>query len=106
MRLIDKMCATLYNFAMKYNFLSWWLSVSVKPLPYKIWKFVATPILFVAWVLFIAVYREMYWQFSLYAILPAVVIDLVWDGCNFFFYRKKLAKKQAESCEQADIKQD
>lgn len=71
-----------------YNFVTWWLDLSVKPLVYKIWKMGITTIMFVLWVVFVAVYPDMYWNFSLVAVLPVAVIDFTWDGINYYLFRK------------------
>lgn len=76
----------------KYNFVTWWLDLPVKPLPYRIWKMVITPIMFILWVVFVAVYSDFYWQFSLYAVLPVAVVDFTWDGIQFYLYRKEKLK--------------
>lgn len=73
----------------KYNFLTWWLSYSIKPLPYKIFKGVITPVMFIIWVSFVAVFTELYWQFTLYCFLPVFVVDTVWEIINFSLYEKK-----------------
>ena len=81
---------------MKYNFFTWWLSVSIKPLPYKIWKYVITFIMFMLWVMFIAIYRDMYWILSLFVLLPTAVIDISWDAVNYHFYLKKQREKTTD----------
>ena len=73
----------------KYNFLTWWLDLDPKPLPYKIWKMIITPVMFIAWVTFVAVYPDEYWTFTLCGVLPVAVVDTVWEVFNFRAYRKK-----------------
>lgn len=72
----------------KYNFVTWWLDLPVKPLAYRIWKMVATPVMFILWVVFVAVYTDYYWQFSLYVVLPVAVVDFVWDGIQYYLFTK------------------
>ncbi len=82
----------------KYNFVTWWLDLPIKPLPYRIWKTVATPVTFILWVVFVAVYTDYYWQFSLYAVLPVAAVDFIWDGIQYCFYKKgKLKPREARS---------
>ncbi|MDE6189037.1 MAG: hypothetical protein K2G37_01955 [Clostridia bacterium] len=73
----------------KYNFITWWLSFSIKPLPYRIFKGLATSIVFIIWVAFVAVFQEMYLDFTLYVFLPVFVVDTVWEIINFNNYKKK-----------------
>ena len=73
----------------KYNFLTWWLSFSIKPLPYRIYKGVITSLVFIIWVAFVAVFSELYWKFTLFVFLPVLVVDTVWDIFNFINYKKK-----------------
>lgn len=78
----------------KYNFVTWWLDLPIKPLPYRIWKMVATPVMFILWVVFVAVYTDYYWQFSLYVVLPVAAIDFIWDGIQYYLFKKaKLAPR-------------
>ena len=87
---VDKALPRCYHRDMKkYNFLTWWLDLSPKPLPYRIWKMIVTPAMFIAWVTFVAVYPDMYWNFCLCAVLPVGVVDTVWEVFNFRAYRKK-----------------
>ena len=72
----------------KYNFVTWWLDLPIKPLPYRIWKMIVTPVMFIAWVVFVAVYTDYYWQFSLYAVLPVAALDFIWDGIQYYLYKK------------------
>lgn len=72
----------------KYNFITWWLDLPIKQLPYRIWKMTITPIMFILWVVFVAVYPDMYWWFSLCAVLPVAVVDFVWEGINYSLYKK------------------
>ena len=81
----------------------------VKPLAYRIWKMVATPVVFILWVVFVAVYTDYYWQFSLYAVLPVAAVDFIWDGVQYYLYRKGKLKprevginKQSSDNETAD----
>lgn len=77
-----------YRRMKKYNFVTWWLDLPVKPLPYRIWKMIVTPVVFIAWVVFVAVYSDYYWQFSLCAILPVAAVDFIWDGIQYGLYKK------------------
>lgn len=86
----------------KYNFLTWWLSFSVKPLPYRIFKGIITTVMFIVWVSFVAVFTEYYWQFTLYGFLPVFVIDTVWEIINFSLYRKKYKEYVASNSSDAD----
>lgn len=45
--------------------------------------------MFIIWVSFVAVFTELYWQFTLYCFLPVFVIDTVWEIINYTNYRKK-----------------
>ena len=87
----------------KYNFITWWLSFSIKPLPYKIFKGVITPVMFIIWVSFVAVFTEMYWQFTLYCFLPVFIVDTAWEIINFTLYDKKykagIASQTSESAD-------
>jgi hypothetical protein len=83
----------------KYNFLTWWLSFSVKPMPYRIFKSVITSIVFIIWVAFVAVFTDLYWQFTLYVFLPVFVVDTVWEIINFTNYQKKYKKYLEENKE-------
>ncbi len=82
----------------KYNFLTWWLSFSIKPLPYKIFKGIITSIVFIIWVAFVAVFTDLYWKFTVFVFLPVFIVDTVWEIINFTRYRKKyyLWKKEIE----------
>ncbi len=100
----------VYTIDMRYGYLSWWLSFSCKPLVYRIWKFLATTCMFVAWVLFVAVYPERYWQFTYTAVLPVAAVDTVWDVVCYVLYRRKqkgraddVPSADASSVESADI---
>lgn len=73
----------------KYNFLTWWLSFSIKPLPYKIFKAIATSAVFIIWVAFVAVFSDLYLNFTLYVFLPVFAVDTVWEIINFTRYKKK-----------------
>lgn len=73
----------------KYNFFTWWLSFSIKPLPYRIFKGVITSLMFIIWVAFVAVFTQLYWQFTLYVFLPVFIADTVWEIINFVNYKKK-----------------
>lgn len=75
---------------MKYNFLQWWLSVSIKPKAYQVWKYIITFTVFIGWVACIAIYRDLYWKYSLCIMLPIAVVDLIWDAINYALYNKKL----------------
>lgn len=86
---------------MEYNCFTWWISTKVKPLAFRIWRYVSMPINFLALVLFISVYHEYIKMYFLIVFLPVFVIDIVWDMFNFFSYsRDKLDEiKVAESGE-------
>ena len=58
-------------------------------MPYKIFKGIITTVMFIIWVSFVAVFTELYWQFTLYCFLPVFVIDTVWEIINYTNYRKK-----------------
>lgn len=73
----------------KYNFLTWWLSFSIKPLPYRIFKGIITSVVFIIWVAFVAVFTDLYWKFTLCVFLPVFVVDTVWEIINFTKYQKK-----------------
>lgn len=83
----------------KYNFFTWWLSFSIKPLPYKIFKGIITSAVFIIWVAFVAVFTDLYWQFTLYVFLPVFVVDTVWEIINFTNYQKKYKKYLEENKE-------
>lgn len=73
----------------KYNFFTWWLSFSIKPLPYKIFKGIITSAVFIIWVAFVAVFTDLYWKFTVFVFLPEFIVDTVWEIINFTRYRKK-----------------
>ena len=73
----------------KYNFLTWWLSFSIKPLPYKIFKGIITSAVFIIWVAFVAVFTDLYWKFTVFVFLPVFIVDTVWEIINFTRYQKK-----------------
>ena len=73
----------------KYNFFTWWLSFSIKPLPYRIFKGIITSIVFVIWVAFVAVFSDIYWKFTVFVFLPVFAVDTVWEIINFTNYQKK-----------------
>ena len=73
----------------KYNFLTWWLSFSIKPLPYRIFKGIITSAVFIIWVAFVAVYSYIYWKLTLLVFLHVFVVDTVWEIINFTRYQKK-----------------
>lgn len=86
-----------YLIMKKYNFVTWWLDLPIKPLAYRIWKMVVTPLVFIFWVVFVAVYTDYYWQFSLYVVLPVAAADFIWDGIQYALYKKgKLKPRDAE----------
>lgn len=74
---------------MKYNFFTWWLDITPKTKIYKVWKIIIVSVLFIMWTLFVAVYRDYYWQFSLKIVLPVAVVDIGWDMIAFAIYCKK-----------------
>ncbi|MCI8912476.1 MAG: hypothetical protein HFE31_07280 [Clostridia bacterium] len=86
----------------KYNFFTWWLSFSIKPLPYRIFKSVITSLVFIIWVAFVAVFTDLYWKFTLFVFLPVLVVDTVWDAVNFVNYRKKYQASLNEEKEEKD----
>lgn len=88
--MLDYLRLSNYNINMKYNFLQWWLSVSIKPKAYQVWKYIITFVVFIGWVACIAIYRDLYWKYSLCIMLPIAVVDLIWDAINYAFYNKKL----------------
>lgn len=45
--------------------------------------------MFIIWVSFVAVFTDLYWQFTLYCFLPVFVTDTVWEIINFSHYEKK-----------------
>ena len=73
----------------KYNFFTWWLSFSIKPLPYRIFKGLMTSLVFIIWVAFVAVFSNIYWKFTVFVFLPVFIIDTVWEIVNFTNYQKK-----------------
>ncbi len=73
----------------KYNFFTWWLSFSIKPLPYKIFKGIITSAVFIIWVAFVAVFTDLYWKFTVFVFLPVFIVDTVWEIINYTRYRKK-----------------
>lgn len=82
---------------MKYNFFTWWLDIAPKTKIYKVWKIIIVSVLFIMWTLFVAIYRDYYWQFSLKIVLPVAVVDIGWDMIAFAVYCKKGKNvKQAE----------
>ena len=95
--MLDYLRLSNYNIDMKYNFLQWWLSVSIKPKAYQVWKYIITFTVFIGWVACIAIYRDLYWKYSLCIMLPVAVVDLIWDAINYAFYNKKLSACQSEA---------
>lgn len=82
---------------MKYNFFTWWLDIAPKTKIYKVWKIIIVSVLFIMWTLFVAIYRDYYWQFSLKIVLPVAVVDIGWDMIAFAIYcRKGKNIKQSE----------
>jgi hypothetical protein len=71
------------------DFLKYWLQTKIKPIWYKIWRYIAFPVIFLLWVLCIGVYQDLYWKLSLYVILPAIVLDLILNLCAYFLVEKK-----------------
>lgn len=74
---------------MRYNFFTWWLDIAPKTKIYKVWKIIIVSALFIMWTLFVAIYRDYYWQFSLKIVLPVAVVDIGWDMIAFAVYCKK-----------------
>lgn len=62
-----------------YNYFQWWLSVEIKPLWYKIWKYIISAVMFILLTIFVAVLREKFWDFIFYGIIPVFIIDLLID---------------------------
>ena len=87
----------------KYNFLTWWLSFSIKPLPYRIFKGLITTIVFIIWVAFVAVFSELYLQFTLYVFLPVFAVDTIWEIINFTNYQKKYKQYIQDSQRKEEI---
>lgn len=83
---------------MKYNFFTWWLDIAPKTKIYKVWKIIIVSVLFIMWTLFVAIYRDYYWQFSLKIVLPVAVVDIGWDMIAFAIYCKK--GKNFKQCEE------
>lgn len=88
----------------KYNYITWWLSTSVKHISYKIWRYIMFPVIFILWVACIGAFRDLYWQLSLYVILPCIAIDLIWNAITYSLVGNKLtiesdniAKKEVEN---------
>lgn len=102
---VDRAGARGYNTTMKYSYFTWWLSFSIKPLWYRIWKTIATTVLFVLWVVFVAVYPEKYWQFCGVVIAPVAVVDIAMDVFLYVRYRR-LTGSAAESSETASEQSD
>lgn len=73
----------------KYNFFTWWLSFSIKPLPYRIFKSIITSVVFIIWTAFVAVFADIYWKFTVFVFLPVFIVDTVWEIINFTKYQKK-----------------
>lgn len=73
----------------KYNFFTWWLSFSIKPLPYRIFKGIITSAVFIIWVAFVAVFSDIYWKFTVFVFLPVFIADTVWEIINFTKYQKR-----------------
>lgn len=90
---------------MKYLYFTWWLSFSIKPLWYRIWKTIATTVLFVLWGVFVAVYPEKYWQFCGVVIAPVAVVDIAMDVFLYVRYRR-LTGSAVESSETASEQSD
>ena len=71
------------------EFLKYWLQTAIKPIWYKIWRFIAFPVIFLMWVLCIGVYQDLYWKFSYIVVAPAVVLDLILNIIAYFLVEKK-----------------
>ncbi|MDE6870479.1 MAG: hypothetical protein K2J75_07095 [Clostridia bacterium] len=87
----------------KYNFLTWWLSFSIKPLPYRIFKGVITSLVFIIWVAFVAVFTDLYWKFTLCVFLPVFAVDTIWEIINFTRYQKKYKAYLEENNTNAEV---
>lgn len=91
---------------MKYNFFTWWLDNAPKTKIYKVWKIIIVSVLFIMWTLFVAVYRDYYWQFSLKIVLPVAVVDIGWDMIAFAVYCKKGKNVKAPETPQEEAPSD
>ncbi|MGN0771338.1 MAG: hypothetical protein ACI4MI_02000 [Christensenellales bacterium] len=90
---------------MKYNFLQWWLSVSIKPKVYQVWKYIITFVVFIGWVACIAVFSDLYWKYSLFVMLPIAVVDLIWDGINYLRYKGTIKSDKSSDEQNTEDKQ-
>lgn len=88
---------------MKYNYFTWWLSTKTKPLSYKIWRYIAFPVVFIIWVAALSAFSKYYWTISLYVIAPAVFIDIVWNTLTFIFVYKRKMEKQEDNKQEENI---
>ena len=71
------------------DFIKYWLQTKIKPIWYKIWRYIAFPVIFLMWVLCIGVYQDLYWKFSLAVVLPVVILDLILNLLAYFLVGKK-----------------
>jgi len=78
-----------YYMCMQMNFFSYWLSTSIKPIWYKIWRYIAFFVIFLLWVLCIGVYQDMYWKLSYAIITPAIVLDVLMNLLLYYLSYKK-----------------
>lgn len=71
------------------DFLKYWLQTKIKPTWYKVWRYIAFPVIFVLWVFCIGAYQDLYWKFSAIVIAPAIVLDLGLNLLAYFLVEKK-----------------
>ena len=71
------------------DFLKYWLQTKIKPVWYKVWRYIAFPVIFLMWVLCIGAYQNLYWTLSYAVIAPAIVLDLILNLCAYFLIEKK-----------------
>ncbi|MCX4363361.1 MAG: hypothetical protein OSJ74_08270 [Clostridia bacterium] len=90
----------------KYNFFTWWLSFSIKPLPYKIFKSIITSVVFIIWTAFVAVFADIYWKFTVFVFLPVFIVDTVWEIINFTKYQNKYKSYLQETKENDSLETD
>lgn len=90
----------------KYNFFTWWLSFSIKPLPYRIFKSIITSVVFIIWTAFVAVFADIYWKFTVFVFLPVFIVDTVWEIINFTKYQNKYKAYLQETKENDSLETD
>ena len=79
----------MWYYKLMMEFIKYWLQTSIKPIWYKIWRYIAFPVIFLMWVLCIGVYQDFYWTLSYAVILPAIVLDLILNLLAYFLVEKK-----------------